>query len=129
MIEVDRRDDGGHRSYDVGRVQPAAQPDLDDRDLDRGTPEELERYRRRALEERRERLESTVADEAFDHVLDGGRRDLQIGGRHFAFTDDESFLDALQVWRGIPRRAIPGGVERRRGHRRHRPLAVGARRR
>ena len=36
VIEVDRGDGGGHRSYDVGRVQAAAQADLEHGDLDRG---------------------------------------------------------------------------------------------
>ena len=64
VIEVDRRDDGGHRSYDVGRVQPAAQPDFDHRQLDRGAAEQLEGDRRRALEEGRQRVERAVAQRA-----------------------------------------------------------------
>ena len=43
VIEADRRDGAGHRSDDVGGVEPAAEADLDHRDLDAGAAEQLER--------------------------------------------------------------------------------------
>ena len=53
VIERDRGDRGDRRRQDVGRVEAAAEADLDDGDIDRGALEDLERDRGRDLEERR----------------------------------------------------------------------------
>jgi hypothetical protein len=51
MVVSDRGDGTHRRSNDVGRVESAAEADLDDRDLDAARPEQLERGGGRGLEE------------------------------------------------------------------------------
>ena len=58
VIEGDRRDGGDRRRQHVGRIEAAAEADLDDRHVDRRPPEDLERHRGRDLEERRRHRES-----------------------------------------------------------------------
>ncbi len=52
MIVVDPRHDRHERLAHVGRVPPAAEPDLEDGRLDAGFPERGQRHRRQRLEER-----------------------------------------------------------------------------
>ena len=53
VVDADRRHAGDQRPHDVRRVEPAAEPRLDDRDVDVRAREEVEGHRRRRLEERR----------------------------------------------------------------------------
>ena len=89
-------------------------------------PEQLEGDRRRALEKGRQRFEPAVGNQPFDRRLDRRGRCLEVGRRDLALADDEALLDPFEVRRRVPRRAVPGGVERGGRHGRHRPLAVGA---
>ena len=76
-------------------------------------PEELEGNRRRALEKGRQRRESAAGHEPLDRGLDRRGRAFEVGRRHLAFSDYEAFLDPFEMGRGVPRRAMPGGVKRR----------------
>ena len=62
VVEGDRRDRRRRSGdSDVGRVEPAAEADLEHGDVDAGAPEQLERDRGRHLEERRLHVERAVA--------------------------------------------------------------------
>ena len=130
MIERDRGDRGrdqARRRHDVGRVEPAAEADLEDGDLDAGAAEELEGDRGRHFEEGRLRRSSppSARRPSIDaaHVVDG--RDQRVAGDRTA-VDDEALREIDEMRRRVARRAVPGGAQRGVDHRRHRALAVGA---
>ena len=66
VIERDRRDRGDRRRQHVGGVEAAAEADLDDRDVDRGAPEDLERDRGRHFEEGRRAPSSAPSRDRVD---------------------------------------------------------------
>ena len=55
MIEVDRGDGGGRGVDGIGGVQPSAESHFEDRDVDLGVAERLQRERRRRFEKGRRR--------------------------------------------------------------------------
>ena len=128
VIEPDRRDGGDQRVEDVGRVEPAAEPDFADRDLDAGAAEQLERHRRRHFEERRVarrarpplRSASTASRTSRRPRPSVARDDRLAVDRRTAPSDrrDAARCSAPVRW--------PAARSAASDHRRHRALAVGA---
>ena len=118
----------GRRCHDVGGVEPAAEADLEHRDVDAGAAEQLEGDRGRDFEERRLRLAArrrrSRPSIARAHV--GDRRDQRVARSTGRPSIDEPLGEIDQVRRGVARRAVAGGAQRRVDHRRDRALAVGA---
>ena len=68
MVEVDAHDRRCERVGDVGRVEPSAQAHLEHRGIDRRPAKQLERHRRRDLEEGRLALQHAVAPHRVDRI-------------------------------------------------------------
>ena len=127
MIERDGCDGGHLRSYDVGRVQPAAESDFDDRELDPSPAKQLEGDRRGDLEERGLDVERALLPQPVDrslHVRDGGGQRSVVNRMAI---DYEALVERDQM-RG---RVAPDAISRRTqssvDHRGDRSLAVGPR--
>ena len=118
VVEADVRHDGKHGLHDVRTVQPPAQTDLDDGNIDRGVGKILERHGRGQFEKgRTKRLkETSLARYEVD--------DVGFGHRHAVYPDTLAEVD--QVGRGIEPDAIAGGLEHGGDGVRTRTLAVGA---
>ena len=65
---------------DVGRIEPAAQADLEHRDVDAGAAEQLERDGGRHFEERRVRLQHALGQQLLDRPRER-RRPRRSSGR------------------------------------------------
>jgi hypothetical protein len=127
MVEPDGGDCAGDGTNDVGRVEPAAEADFDDRDLDLGAPEHLERHRSRHLEERRRHLERAVRPQPLDERQDVSGDGMQRRRVNGGAADHEPFRQVGEVGRDVARGPDAGRHQRRMRHRGHRALAVGAR--
>ena len=126
MVEGDRRNGRDHGRHDVRGVEPAAEPDLHDRHVHARPPKQLERHRRRHLEEGRLDGQGAVASQGVHGVADIGHGGDERVLRDRTSVDDESFREVDEMRRGVARRAVAGRAQRRIDHRRHRALAVGA---
>jgi hypothetical protein len=125
MVDIDAGDDRAGRLDDVDRVQPAAQADLEDHEV------EL-RARQRQHDRQRGELEVAQADlglvgaMAAARELDIGKGRQQRVGRDGLALDAAALLEMHQVRRGVEAGAIAGllvdGFEQGTG----RALAVGA---
>ena len=126
MIERDRGDRRHRGRDDVGRIQPPAEPDFQDRDVHLRAPKQLECHRRRHFEERRLHVERAVTSQRVDDVTNVGDGLRQRGGPDRPAVDDESFVEIDQMRRRVPRRSMARGAQRRVHHGRHRSFPVGA---
>ena len=126
MVEVDGGNRRGDGLNDVRGVEPPAESDLQDSDVDVRPPKQLEPDGRGHLEERGRRFERSVREQAVDqdlHFLDEPDEDAGVDRRA---VDRKPLFEADQV-----RRCVAANLQSRRtqghvGHRRHRPFAVRA---
>ena len=126
MVESDGSDDRDLGLHDVGGVQPAAEADLDDREVGAPPLELQERHRGHELEKRRV-LVRAVRGNPCRHGLElgGVGRDFRLGEQ--PPVDLHPFAELHQVRRSVEPGVPTGGVEDRVEHGRDRPLAVRAR--
>ena len=73
VIERDRGDRGDRRSQHVGGVEPPAEADFHDGDVDGRAPEDLKRDRGRHFEEGRLHAERAARDRGIDGIEDARR--------------------------------------------------------
>ena len=127
MIERDRRDRrrDRRRSTFVASSRPP-RPTSSTADLDAGAAEQLERDRRRHLEERRLRLQHAFAQQLLDRGLDVGDGGDHRVCRDRPAVDDEPLGQIDEVRRRVARRPVAGRAQPGVDHRRDRALAVGA---
>ena len=118
MVEVDARDDGDGRDANGRGVEPAAEPDFENRDVHRLVGEVVERERGRRLEHRGVETRHQRAERL--HAVDHGVLDDRLAVHADALTERD------EVGRGVEPDAVAGGLEDRRQHRGHRTLAVRA---
>ena len=114
----------GDWGYDVGGVEPAAQPDFDHRDLDARAPKHLEGHGRGGFEEGRRDRQPTLLPQPFGQRQHVVRHGVQRRGVDLLAADDEALGQVAQVRRDIARRTHARRQQRRMRHRRHRALAV-----
>ncbi len=126
MIEIDGRDRRSDGPDDVGRIEPAAEADLDHRDLHVRPAKQLERQGGRGFEERRRGLQRALRAELLDRLADVAGGAAHRRGVHGPSVDDEALGQIDEVRRGIAGRSVAGAAERRVDHGRDRSLAVGA---
>jgi hypothetical protein len=121
VVEVDVRDRGHAAVPGMGRVEPAAKPDLDDREVNAGIREVAERERGEELELRRRAVAPG------DPVCDRQARPdeaREIGGGDGVAGDADPLAIAHQVWlRRLPG-TIPGSREAGADERNDAALAV-----
>ena len=91
VIEVDRRDRGSDRADHVRRIEPAAEADLDHRDLDVRPAKQFERQRGRRFEERRRGLQGALRPELLNRLADIAGGAAHRRRVHGPSADDESF--------------------------------------
>ena len=120
MIPGDRRDHAGQRlGDDIRRVEPAAQPHLQQQHVRRGVREQQEGRGRRGFEDG----ETVAAGRSFHRIERGDqRRRLDQPPRQ---TDAFAKID--EMGRGVDMHAPARGLEDRAQEGDHRALAVGAR--
>src|SRR5690606_19816747 len=92
-----------HRRDHVRRVEPTAEPDLDDRDVDAGIGERAEAYRGRRLEEGR-----LGRADVWPESLCGREQRRLLDGRAI---DADPLAERGQVRRGVETGAVTGGVQ------------------
>ena len=124
MIEVDRRDGGHDGLNDIGRVEPSAQANLDDAELDAGVTKQVERHRRRRFEEGRLSRERVLRDHRLDRGLHVGRRLPHLGGADRLSVDDKSFRQVDEMRRGVASGVVTRAPQHLVDHRGHGSLAV-----
>jgi hypothetical protein len=93
----DAHDRRGQGLDDVGRVQPAAEPDLQHRHVDPKAAEVGERRGGQHLEEGRVRLEHTPAHEPARRVADRPDRGREVAVADLAAVDRDPLVDPHQV--------------------------------
>ncbi len=121
MVESDGRDDGGTRHDDVGGVEPAAEPYLDDGDLDAFAREVEKCHGGRELEERELHVRSGEPATDFFHEVDH-----RIGGDQIV-ADADALAEVAEVRRREQAGAHTAVREHAVGERRGRSLAVRSR--
>ena len=121
VVERDRHDQRHDRPRDdVGRVETAAEPDLDDRQLCRVLRKQHEHDRRQDLEDR-DRLTAIGLRDAKDCIGEHGVVDeLASAGR----AEPVALVPADQMRRGVDVHGMAAGLEQRPRERGGRPLAV-----
>ena len=118
VVEVQARDHRHRGHADGRRVEPAAEPHLEHRDVHRLTREVVERERGRRLEHRRVEARDERA-ERLDAV-----HDTVLGDRLGVHAD--ALAERDEVRRRVEANAVTGRLEDRGEQRRHRALAVRA---
>lgn len=121
VIEADRREHGDLGVDDVGRVEPAAEPDLEHGDVDLALVEVAERHHRERLELRERDRRLTL-----DRRPHEARPAREVRGQDGVAADAHALGDADEVRARVEADAIAGGVQDRREEGGGRALAVGA---
>jgi hypothetical protein len=120
--------DGGDRDCvgrdDIGRVQPSAEADLDDGDVNPGPHEVPEGHRGEHLKVRRGPV---MAGQDGVDAFDLGPRPGELGGRDHHAVHSDPFADIDDVGAGVEPDAPAAPDEGGGGHLAHRPLALGSR--
>jgi hypothetical protein len=101
VIEIDGRDRRSNGLDDVGRIEPAAQAGLDDRDLHARPAKQLEREGGRGLEERRRGLERALCAELLNRLAHVAGGAAHRRGVHRLSVDDEALGQIDEVRRGV----------------------------
>ena len=124
VVEADRGQGGHPRGDRVGRVEPPPQPGLDHPDADPGRGEGDEPGCGRDLE-LGHRFAAAASDDLgrLGSALDRGR---ELGRSDLGAADHDPLRPAVEMRRDHRAGGDPMGFEQRRGHPRHRGLAVGA---
>ena len=107
VVPGDRGDDRDERADDVGRVEPAAHPDLEDRDVDPALGELHERKGRQDLEVGRVIGEPAFGHQAVDHGLQLREPRQESRRRDRSPVDTDPLLDSGEVRRRIEPRPEP----------------------
>jgi hypothetical protein len=126
VLELDAGDAGDGRAHDVRRVEPAAEPDLDQRAVDPGLGEQNEGDRGRRIEEARPGFGGAVAQGVDGRAdpLDGGDQARFVD---LATADAEAFDPALEMRGREGADALAEGAEDRFGEQAGGALALRAR--
>jgi len=127
VVEGDRGQDGQDRPDDVGRVEPAAHPDLQDHDPRAPAGEVEQAHRGGDLEEGRPPVPVVGVGgvQGGDGGPDGVDQADQLGGGRLGAVDPEPLLQLVQVWRAEQAGHHARGRERRGEHRGGRALPLG----
>ena len=115
---ADVGDDAHPGTDQVGRVESASHPDLDDGNVDPFTGEMVEGHGRGRLEKRR-----PDAIDGFPMLFH--KTDDLLFRDHFT-VDADPFTEILQVGGGKQSGAVPGGLQNGGNHVGNRPFSVGA---
>ena len=126
MVEVDADDRRGERLRHVGRVEPAAEPDLEHRDVDAPPPEVRERRGRQHLEEGGVSLEHAAAHERGRRVAHVAHRAREVALADGVAVHRDPLVDPDEVRRRVAPRAEPRRAQHRVAVGRDRALAVRA---
>src|ERR1700680_2304383 len=121
VIDVDGRDDRGHRANHVGGIEPPSHADLQYRHFASSLAKGAERDERQGLEVgRRDRSLARRRPEQLDRAFEQRHRDHRS-------IDHPAFAQVDKMRRRVQRGAIARGVENRGHHRRRRAFSVRAR--
>ena len=125
VLELDAGDAGDLGPHDVGRIEAAPEPDLEDHALDPGLPEAHQGRRRRRVEEggRLPRLRLPQRLDVRTHALDG-RRELRL--LDLPPVQPDALGPALEVRRRERADPLPRGEQHGLGEQRRGALALGA---